>query len=119
MEAIDKVLTEGMISAEKGQKIRAGAVPFSDKLAKSGRCKEVWNLVIRHKERNQVNTRVIGWKSKKSGLKQVLAVSLASARHTLSRAWTKYKRFKKSAHSLRHEFLLDQEGKAINKKSKK
>ena len=120
MEVIDKVLTEGMISAEKKcRKIRAGAVPFSEKLATSGRCIEVWNLVIRHKERNQVNTRVIRRKAKKAGLKQVLAVSLGSAKHKLSRAWTKYKRLKKSAHSLRHEFLLDQEDKAISDKSKR
>ena len=78
---------------KKCRKIRAGAVPFSDKLAKSGRCIEVWNLVIRHKERNQINTRVIRRKAKKAGLKQVLAVSLASAKRKLSRAWIKYKRF--------------------------
>ena len=62
---------------------------------------------------------MIRQKAKKAGLKQVLAVSLASAKHKFSRAWTKYKRFKKSAHSLRHKFLLDQEDKATSEKSKK
>ena len=60
MECIDRVLTEGMANAEKQcRKIRAGEVPFSDKLSKSGRCIKVWNLVIRHKERNTTNTRLI------------------------------------------------------------
>ena len=68
---------------------------------------------------NQVNTRVFQRKAKKAGLKQVLAVSLASAKHKLSHAWTRCKRLKKAAHNLRHEFLLDQEGKAIGEKSKK
>ena len=37
MEIIDKVITEGMIHSEKKcRKIRAGEVPFSDKLAKAG-----------------------------------------------------------------------------------
>ena len=75
-------------------------MPFSDKLAKSGRCIEVWNLVIRHKERNQVNTRSIRRKANKAGLTQVLGVSLASAWYKISRAWKRYKRLKKSAHNL-------------------
>ena len=100
MEAIDKVLTEGMINSEKKcRKIRAGAVPFSDKLTKSGRYIEVWNLVIRHKERNQVNTRLIRRKAKKAGLTQVLAVSIETARHKLRLAWKRYKRLK-SQHTI-------------------
>ena len=60
IECIDRVLTEGMANAEKQcRKIRAGEVPFSDKLSKSGQCIKVWNLVVRHKERNTTNTRLI------------------------------------------------------------
>ena len=91
-------------------------MPFSDKLTKSGRYIELWNLVIRHKERNQVNTRLIRRKAKKIGLRQVLAVSLETAKHKLMLAWKRYKRLKKSAHNLRQEFLLDQEDKAISEK---
>ena len=92
METIDKVMTEGMIHLEKKcRMLRAGEVPFSDKLARAGRCIRGWNLVIRHKERDTVNTRVIRRASKKAGLTRVLVESLASARHTLSRAWKKYK----------------------------
>ena len=60
MDIIDKVMTEGMIRLEKKcRKLREGKVPFSDKLARAGRYIHVWNLVIRHKERKTVNTRVI------------------------------------------------------------
>ena len=66
-----------------------------------------------------VNTRVIRRKAKKVGLTRVLAESLASAKHKLSRAWRKYKKLKKSAYRLRHEFLLDREDKAESEKSKR
>ena len=60
MDIIDKVMIEGMIHLEnKYRKLQAGEVPFSDKLARAGCCIRVWNLVIRHKERDTINTRVI------------------------------------------------------------
>ena len=97
-----------MIHLEKKcRKLRAGEAPFSDKLARAGRCIHVWNLVIRHKERDNVNTRVIRRASKKAGLTRLLAESLSSAKHKLSRAWRKYKKLKKSAHRHHHEFLCN------------
>lgn len=57
--------------------------------------------------------------AKKAGLTRVLVEYLASAKHKLSRAWTRYKIQKKSAHRLRHEFLLDREDKAESEKSKR
>ena len=120
MEIINKVITEGMIhSGKKCRKIRADEVPFSDKLAKAGRHIHVWNLVIRHKERNTVNTRVIHRHAKKAGLTQVLVESLTSAKHKLSKAWREYKKLKKSAYRLREEFLSDREDKAESEKSKR
>ena len=66
-------------------KLRAGEIPFSDKLATAGCCINVWNLVISYKERNQVDTRVIRRAAKKAGLTQVLAESLAlNFRHFFS-----------------------------------
>ena len=60
MKTIDKVMTGKMIHLEKKfRKVRAGEVPFSDKLSRAGRCIHVCNLVVRHKERDNVNTRVI------------------------------------------------------------
>ena len=65
MEIIYEVITEEMIHSEKKcRKIQAGEVPFSDKPAKAGRHIHVWNLGIRHKERNMVNTKVIRRKAK-------------------------------------------------------
>ena len=57
-------------------------------------------------------------KCKKAGLTRVLSVSLASATRKLALAWRKYKRLKRSAYCLRHEFLLDREDKAESEKSK-
>ena len=75
--------------------------------------------MIRHKERNTVNTRVIRRQAKKAGLTEVLAKSLTSAKHKLSRAWRKYKKLKKSAYRLREESLSDREDKAESEKSKR
>ena len=120
MEIIDKVMIEGMIHLEKKcRKLRAGEVHFSDKLARASRCIHVWNLALHHKERDTVNTRVIRRASKKVGLTRVLAESLASVKHKLSRAWRIYKQLKKSAHRHRHEFQCDQEETAESEKSNK
>ena len=99
MESIDKVITEGMLHAEKKcRKMHAGEVPFSDKLATCGRCIKVWKLVLRHKQTNNVNTRLIRRAAKTCGLKQVLSVSLDTATQHLVRAENIYKKMKKSAH---------------------
>ena len=78
-----------------------------DKLSKAGRCIKVWNLLIRHKERNITNTRLIRQEAKKTYITQALSNTLQSARHKLARAWKKYKRLKKSAARLMDEFLLN------------
>ena len=120
MESIDTVITEGMLHAEnKCRKIFAGEVPFSDKLATAGHCIKVWKLVLRHKQTNNVNTRLIRRVAKTCGLKQVLSVSLDTATQHLARAENTYKKMKKSAHRLRHEFLCDREDLAPNQKAKK
>ena len=120
MEVIDRVLDEGMIHAvKKCRKIRAGEVPFSDKLVKASCRIKLWRLVIRHKRSNNVSTRTIHRAAKKCNLTQVLTVSIETARHYLKCAWTNYKIHKKSAPRLRDEFLHDQEEKAISPKAKK
>ena len=120
MEAIERVISEGMAHAEKKcRKIHAGEVPFSPKLAKAGRKIKLWRLVIRHKQTNRVNTITIRRVAKKCNLKRVLAVSLRTARNKLEEAWKKYKKLKKSAHRLRTEFLYEQEDKAQSQQSKR
>ena len=57
-----------------------GQVPYSDTLHKAGICIRVWNLVIRHKERNSANTRRIRRLAKRYKLKQVLKTPLEKAR---------------------------------------
>ena len=120
IELIDKVLTEGMLHAEKKcWKIFAGEVPFSGKLATAGRIIKVWKLVLRHKQTNNVNTRLIRRVAKTCGLKQVLSVSLYNATRHLARAESSYKKMKKTAHRLRHEFLCNREDLAQGQKAKK
>ena len=95
MEVIDRVLGEGMAHAEKKCcKIRAGEVPFSDKLATASCCIKLWRLVIRQKRSNNVSTRTIRRAAKKCNLSQVLTVSIATAHHHLTFAWTNYKNLK-------------------------
>ena len=92
MEVIDKVTIEVIIHSEKKFiKIRAGEVPFSDKLAKAGRCIQVYNLVMHHEESNGLNTRVTRRKVKRSGLTRVLEESLSSSKLKLSREWKDHK----------------------------
>ena len=79
----------------------------------------VWSLVIRHKERNTVNTRRIRRLAKKCKLKKVLRVSIESARRKLDEAWKKYKKYKKIAHNLRYEFLCEREELAETDKDKR
>ena len=56
MEAINWVISEGMVHAEKKcRKINTGEVPVSDKLVKAGCQIKVWRLVIRNNETNRVN----------------------------------------------------------------
>ena len=51
MDIIDKIMSEGMINAEKKcRKIRAGEVPFCAELSKAGLTIRLWSLVIRHKK---------------------------------------------------------------------
>ena len=70
-----------MIHLEKKcRKIRSGEANFSDKLANAGRHIKIWNLIMRHKEKNGVNTRVIRRKAKRVGLTRVLADSLPHAK---------------------------------------
>lgn len=120
LETLDKVISEGMIHAEKKcRRIRMGEVPFSDTLIKAGMKIRVWNLVIRHKERNTVNTRTIRRLAKKCKLQQVLSESIETARQKLEEAWKQYKKYKKVAHSLRYEFLCEREEMARTKKAKR
>ncbi len=75
MELLDKTLSEGMRHAEKKcRRLKMGQVPFSDTLVKAGIRIRVWNLVIKHKERNCVKTRRIRRVTKKCNLKKVLKV---------------------------------------------
>ena len=95
MQVIDKGTTEGMIHLEKKcRKIRAGEVPFSDKMTKDGRRIQVWNLVMRHKESNGAKTRFTSRKTKREGLTRVLAESSSSSKIKLSRVWKEYKNSK-------------------------
>ena len=69
LEIIDQVLGEGMEHAEnKCRKIRAGEVPFSEKIAKTGHKIKLWRLVLRHKATNTVNTWTIQRAAKRCGL---------------------------------------------------
>ena len=87
MEAIDRVITDGMIHAEKKCcKIFAGEVPFSVKLVKAGWHIKLWRLVIRHEESNCGNTRTIRRLANKCNKTRVLAVSVHTARCQLTRA---------------------------------
>ena len=120
MESIDKVLGEGMRHAEKKcRKIRAGAVPFSEKLVKAGHRVKLWRLVVRHKITNSVKTRSIRRAAKRCKLKSVLSVSLNTARQRLAKAKANYLKLKKIAHRLRFEFLCEREDKAQSEKARR
>ena len=120
MEVIDRVLGEGMSYAEKKcRKIRAGAVPFSDKLAKAGHQIKLWRLVVRHKVTNSVNTRTIRRVAKRCNLQSVLSVTLVVAKEKLAQAHSDYLQLKKIAHRLRYEFLCEREENAKSSKARK
>ena len=106
MEAIDKVVTDGMRNAEnKCRKIRAGAVPFSPKLAEAGTVIKLWSLVIRHHLGKNINTRYIRRIAKKCNITRALSCTLATAWMNKLKAEGTYYKLKKSAHRLRREFL--------------
>ena len=108
-----------MIHSDKKQrKIRTDEMPLSDKLVKTRRYIQVWNLVMNHKERNRLSTRVTRRKANKSGLTRVLAESLPSAKLKLSRVWKDYKESKNMHTVYAMNFLLDREDKAESEKSK-
>ena len=91
MEVIDRVLGEGMAHAEKKcRKIRAGAVPFSEKLAKAGHHIKLWRLVVRHKVTNSISTRAIRRLAKPCDINSALSVSLLTARQHLAKATVSY-----------------------------
>ena len=117
LEAIDRVLGEGMVHAEKKcRKIRAGAIPFSEKLVKAGHRIKLWRLVVKHKITNNVKTRTIRRAAKRCGLKSVLSVTLSTARKLLAKAKNNYLKLKKIAHRLRYEFLCEREDMAKSEK---
>ena len=76
-------------------------------------------ISLRHKRTNNVNTQLLRRVAKTRGLKQVLSVSPDTATQRLSRADSSYKKMKKTAHRLRHEFLCDREDLAPSQKAKK
>ena len=96
-----------------------GQVPYSDTLNKAGMCIRVWSLVIRHKERNSVNTRRIRRLAKRCKLKHVLKTPLEKTRSNLDKAWKQYKIYKKEAYNLRCESLCEREDAAKTDKEKK
>ena len=60
LNSIDQVISDGMRHAEKKcRKIKAGAVPYSPKLAEAGAKIKLWSLVIRHHLGSNINTRYI------------------------------------------------------------
>ena len=119
LESIDRVLGEGMVHAEKKcRKIRAGAVPFSEKLAIAGHRIKLWRLVVKHKLTNNVKTRSIRRIAKRCNLKSVLSVPLSTARKLLKKAKVNYLKFKKVAHRLRYEFLCEREDMAKSEKAR-
>ena len=110
MEAVDRVMSDRMAHAEKRcRKIRAGEIPFSEKLVRAGNKIKVWRLVIRHKTTNNVNTRTIRRAAQVCNLSGVLAVSIHTARARLATAWKQYTRLKKTAGRLCDEFLDERE----------
>ena len=120
METVDRVLGEGMIHAEKKcRKIRAGEVPFSEKLVKAGHKIKLWKLVVKHKLTHSVKTRRIRRAAKRCNLSSVLSVSLSVARKRLANARTNYLKLKRQAHRLRYEFLCEREDLAKSDKARR
>ena len=110
MEVTDRVLGEGMTHAEKKcRKIRAGAVPFSETLAKAGHHVKLWRLVVRHKVTNSVSMRIIRRLAQYCGIHSVLSVSLLTARHHLAESKVSHTQLKRTAHRLRYDFLCERE----------
>ena len=80
LDAIDKVLGEGMIAAEKKcRKLKAGEVPFSPEIATAGDHIKLWGLVIRHKKGKNINTRHIRRVANKCDVTKPLARTLEEA----------------------------------------
>ena len=75
-------------------------------------------MMIRHKQRNTVNTRTICRAAVKCNIKKALVVSLETALTNLSNTWKDYKRLKKDAYRLRYEFPCDYESNAETSKAK-
>ena len=110
LHAIDQVVTEGMISAEKKcRKFHKGNVPFSPQLSKVGLAIRLWSLVIRHHLGANINTRYVRRIARKCSVERVLSTTLANARVAHEKAVTDYKKLKKSANRLRQEFLRERE----------
>ena len=108
LNAIDKVVTEGMIHAEKKcRKIRAGEVPFSPKLAEVGTKIKLWKLIERHHKGDNINTKYIRRIEKKCGIKGGLSMSLEEVCINKIKVEAKYKKMKKMAYRLRNEFLYE------------
>ena len=105
MNAVDRVLGEGMIHAEKKcRKIRAGVVPFSPILATAGLFINLWGLVVRHHKGSNINSRRIRRIADKCKIPRALACSLEEAQEQ-KKAEQDYKRLKKSAQRLQLDFL--------------
>ena len=120
LHAIDQVVTEGMISAEKKcRKFHKGNVPFSPQLSKVGLVIRLWSLVIRHHLGANINTRYVRRIARKCSVERVLSTTLANARVAHEKAITDYKKLKRSANRLRQEFLRERADMTKNPKAKK
>ena len=92
LNSIDQVISDGMRHAEKKcRRIKAGAVPYSPKLAEAGAKIKLWSLVIRHHLGSNINTRYIRRVAKRCKIKRALACSLTTARLNKITAEAQYK----------------------------
>ena len=120
LEAIDRVVGEGMRMAEKRcRKLHLGAVPFSPELTSAGLVMKLWRLVIRHKKGANINSRYIRRIEKGYGLTQVLRTPLQEAHHRLKQARATYNRIKRNARTSRYTLLQDKLNNAKTTKARK
>jgi hypothetical protein len=113
MEKLDKILSEGMMAAEKRcRKLQMGMIDFSPELNLLGKTWEVWKLIVRVKKGGKacaINRGRLKLMAKACNITKPLSVDLPTAKCRCAEAKAIYLASKPDAADMRESFMSENE----------
>ena len=106
LDAIDRVITEGMIHAEKKcRKLHIGMVAYSPEVSKKGKVLSLWRLYMRYLNGARISKCLIKRKAKICQINSIFSFTKLQALEKTEIAEKEFEKVKLNARTLRTEFL--------------